>query len=98
MCLPLVLTVLCTVTCCAQFITVFLVSFIAGSVLNQATSFIHDPFSIISTLGTSAPLTSIFFLTYIELNVRCSSPLPPHAPVVVNRQVLRPFLTAQLPP
>lgn len=54
----------------AQFITVFLGSFIAGSFLNQARELINNPTSIISTLGTSAPLTSIFFLTFIELNVR----------------------------
>jgi hypothetical protein len=49
-------------------------------VLNQATTFIHDPFSIVSTLGTSAPLTSIFFLTYIELNVHNRAPFSPSHP------------------
>lgn len=52
-----------------QFITVFLGSFVAGSVLNQAKELINNPTFIISTLGTSAPLTSVFFLTFIELNV-----------------------------
>ena len=52
-----------------QFITVFLGSFIAGSVLNQAKALLNNPTSIFSTLGTAAPLTSIFFLTWIELNV-----------------------------
>ena len=52
-----------------QFITVFLGSFIAGSVLNQARALINNPTMIFSTLGTAAPLTSIFFLTWIELNV-----------------------------
>lgn len=56
--------------CVLQFITVFLGSFIAGSVLNQARALISNPTSILSTLGTAAPLTSIFFLTFIELNVR----------------------------
>ena len=56
----------------AQFITVFLGSFIAGSVLNQASTLLKNPTSIINILGTSAPLTSIFFITYIELNVRGS--------------------------
>ena len=62
----------CTMTqhgACAQFITVFLGSFIAGSVLNQARALINNPTMIFSTLGTAAPLTSIFFLTWIELNV-----------------------------
>ena len=54
---------------CVQFITVFLGSFIAGSVLNQARALINNPTMIFSTLGTAAPLTSIFFLTWIELNV-----------------------------
>ena len=58
------------VHCVLQFITVFLGSFIAGSVLNQARALISNPTSILSTLGTAAPLTSIFFLTFIELNVR----------------------------
>lgn len=63
----------CTVT---QFITVFLGSFIAGSVLNQARALLNNPTSIFPTLGTAAPLTSIFFLTWIELNVRWdASPL-----------------------
>lgn len=65
----------------AQFITVFLGSFIAGSVLNQATTLFKNPTSIINILGTSAPLTSIFFLTYIELNVRIKTP-GLHAPSV----------------
>ena len=58
---------------CVQFITVFLGSFVAGSFFNQAKELINNPTSIISTLGTSAPLTAIFFLTFIELNVRVSS-------------------------
>ena len=52
-----------------QFVTVFLGSFIAGSILNQARALITAPTSIVKTLGTAAPLTSIFFLTWIELNV-----------------------------
>ena len=70
----------------AQFITVFLGSFVAGSFLNQATTLIKNPTSIVTALGTSAPLTSIFFLTFIELNVhalcflclstRCSTSWP----------------------
>lgn len=61
----------------SQFITVFLGSFVAGSVLNQAKELINHPTSIISTLGTSAPLTSVFFLTFIELNV-CLPAIHPH--------------------
>lgn len=59
----------------AQFITVFLGSFVAGSFFNQAKELINNPTSIVSTLGTSAPLTAIFFLTFIELNVRDLVPL-----------------------
>ena len=59
-----------------QFITVFLGSFIAGSVLNQARALLNNPTSIFPTLGTAAPLTSIFFLTWIELNVRWKALLP----------------------
>ena len=55
----------------------FLGSFIAGSVLNQASTLLKNPTSIINILGTSAPLTSIFFITYIELNVRGTHPPPP---------------------
>ncbi|CAL5228475.1 g11617 [Coccomyxa viridis] len=58
-----------------QFITVFLGSFIAGSVLNQARALISNPTSILSTLGTAAPLTSIFFLTFIELNALAAVPV-----------------------
>ena len=80
----------CCVFLCAQFITVFLGSFIAGSVLNQASTLFKNPASIINILGTSAPLTSIFFLTYIELNVRGSpgSMALPLCPLLhVNRLV-----------
>ncbi|CAL8466090.1 g5626 [Coccomyxa elongata] len=58
-----------------QFITVFLGSFVAGSVLNQAKELINNPTSIISILGTSAPLTSVFFLTFIELNALAATPV-----------------------
>ena len=60
-----------------QFITVFLGSFVAGSFLNQAKELLNNPTSIVSTLGTSAPLTSVFFLTFIELNVCLLALHPP---------------------
>lgn len=60
--------------CVLQVVTVFLGSFITGSFFNEAKQLINAPTSIITTLGTSAPLTSIFFLTFIELNVRFHSP------------------------
>ena len=75
----------CRVCACAQFITVFLGSFIAGSVLNQATTLFKNPTSIIQILGTSAPLTSIFFLTFIELNVRAA----PHTRLSRRRRMCR---------
>ncbi|KAK9902019.1 hypothetical protein WJX75_001351 [Coccomyxa subellipsoidea] len=58
-----------------QFITVFLGSFVAGSFFNQAKELINNPTSIVSTLGTSAPLTAIFFLTFIELNALAATPV-----------------------
>ncbi|EIE18583.1 DUF221-domain-containing protein [Coccomyxa subellipsoidea C-169] len=40
-----------------------------------ARELINNPTSIVSTLGTSAPLTSIFFLTFIELNALAATPV-----------------------
>jgi hypothetical protein len=50
-----------------QVITVFFGSFIAGSAANQFKQLVNDPGSIVNLLGTAAPQTSIFFLTYITL-------------------------------
>ena len=53
----------------AQVVTVFLGSFLAGSLFSQFTAWVDHPASAITILGTSAPLTSIFFLNYISLSV-----------------------------
>lgn len=52
-----------------QVITVFIGSFIGGALFNQFNQWIDDPTSAVTILGTAAPLTSIFFLTYIQLQV-----------------------------
>ena len=57
-----------------QVVTVFLGSFLAGSLFSQFTAWAEHPASAITILGTSAPLTSIFFLNYISLSV-----CPPHS-------------------
>ena len=62
---PLVITI----PAAPQIITVFLGSFIGGALFNQFNQWINDPASAITILGTAAPLTSIFFLTYIQLQV-----------------------------
>ncbi|KAK9806417.1 hypothetical protein WJX73_004348 [Symbiochloris irregularis] len=64
-----------------QVVSVFLGSFIAGSLFNQFEQWIKDPTSAVTILGTAAPLTSIFFLNYVELNALTSIPV----------QFLRPF-------
>ena len=53
----------------------FFGTLIAGSIASQIKVFLEQPTLFLTTLGTAAPLTSIFFLTYVELNVRgrCSA-------------------------
>ena len=53
-----------------QVLTVFFGSFIAGSFLNQLTSIIHDPTTIVEILGDAAPQVAVFFMTYLLLMVR----------------------------
>ena len=53
-----------------QIITVFFGTLIAGSIASQIKVFLEQPTLFLTTLGTAAPLTSIFFLTYVQLNVR----------------------------
>ena len=65
-----------TTQLCPQVLTVFLGSFIAGSLFTQFQEWTKNPASAVTIIGTSAPLTSIFFLNYIELGVRAFS--PPH--------------------
>ena len=51
----------------------FFGTLVAGSISSQIKVFIAQPGLFLTTLGTAAPLTSIFFLNYVELNVRTCS-------------------------
>lgn len=51
-------------------------SFIAGSFFTNFEEWIKDPRSAVTIIGTSAPLTSIFFLNYIEFGVSRHTSLP----------------------
>ena len=55
-----------------QVLTVFFGSFIAGSLLNQIQSIIHNPTSLVHILGDAAPQVAVFFMTYLLLMVSCS--------------------------
>ena len=50
-----------------RFSQFFLGSFIGGALFNQFNQWVDNPTSAVTILGTAAPLTSIFFLTYIQL-------------------------------
>ena len=50
--------------------SVFVGSFVSGALFNQFEQWIKDPGSAVDILGTALPLTSIFFLTYVELQAR----------------------------
>ena len=52
-----------------QVLTVFFASFIAGSLLNQIETIIHNPTSIVKILGDAAPQVAVFFMTYLLLMV-----------------------------
>ncbi|KAK9804434.1 hypothetical protein WJX72_012500 [[Myrmecia] bisecta] len=58
-----------------QVVTVFFGSFLVGSFLTQANQWIKDPASALNLLGTAAPLTSIFFMTYLVLQGFSAKPL-----------------------
>ncbi|KAK9809699.1 hypothetical protein WJX73_006828 [Symbiochloris irregularis] len=58
-----------------QVLTVFVGSFVAGSFFTQFETWIKDPKSAVTIIGTSAPLTSIFFLNYIEFGALATIPL-----------------------
>lgn len=60
-----------------QVVTVFLGSFIAGSAFNQMKQLINNPGSIVTLLGTAAPQTAIFFMTYVTLRVSLFPFAPP---------------------
>lgn len=52
-----------------QIITVFLGSFVGGTMMNQLQHWLQNPESALTILGTAAPLTAIFFTQYIMLQV-----------------------------
>ena len=58
-----------------QVITTFLGSLLVGSFLNQITQFLDDPKGIVNTLGTSAPQTATFFMSYILVQAFIKSPM-----------------------
>ena len=59
----------------AQVLTVFFASFIAGSFLNQIQQFAAAPATILSVLGTAAPQTATFFMSYLLLLGFTTKPL-----------------------
>ncbi|KAH7620097.1 hypothetical protein Ndes2526B_g05351 [Nannochloris sp. 'desiccata'] len=58
-----------------QVITVFFGSFIAGTFANQFEVLIKNPGDIVNLLGTAAPQTAIFFMTFISAQAFISTPL-----------------------
>lgn len=58
-----------------QVITVFFGSFIAGTFANQFEVLITDPSDIVNLLGTAAPQTAIFFMTFLLARAFISTPL-----------------------
>lgn len=55
-------------------ITVFFGSFAFGSVMNQLTMWARHPAQALSIVGTAAPLTSLFFLNYVQFNALAAAP------------------------
>ncbi|DBA75042.1 hypothetical protein WJX77_009599 [Trebouxia sp. C0004] len=58
-----------------QVITTFLGSLLVGSFLNQISEFLDNPKGIVNTLGTSAPQTATFFMSYILVQAFIKSPM-----------------------
>ena len=71
--------------CCSatQVLIVWFGSFVAGSFFSQFQQWINNPASAVNIIGTAVPLTAIFFMSYMVLNVgrehpgRRPSPFPP---------------------
>eukprot|EP00884_Botryococcus_braunii_P018963 jgi/Botrbrau1/5750/Bobra.0134s0023.2 len=57
-----------------QIITVFLGSFIGGTMLNQLQQWMHNPDAALTILGTAAPLTAVFFTQYIMIQAFWATP------------------------
>ena len=55
-------------------ISVFFGSFVSGSILNQLTMWRRHPSQALSILGTSIPLTSLFFLNFVEFCALAAMP------------------------
>ncbi len=55
--------------------TVFLATFISGTLLNQLQRALDRPASIIPLLGAAAPQTSSFFMLYVLFNALVVLPL-----------------------
>ena len=55
-----------------QVITVFFASFIGGSFFSQFKQWIQNPTSAITIIGSAAPRTSQFFLSFVILQVSSS--------------------------
>jgi hypothetical protein len=49
----------------AQVVTVFLATFISGTLLNQLQQVLDRPASLLTVLGVSAPQTASFFFLYV---------------------------------
>lgn len=60
--------------CSVQFLTVFLTSLIAGTVVSQLQQVINDPRSIVTSLGAAAPQTATFFMLYLLLTGLIAKP------------------------
>lgn len=58
-----------------QVITVFFGSFIAGTFANQFKVLINDPNDIVNLLGTAAPQTAIFFMSFLLARAAITTPL-----------------------
>ena len=58
-----------------QVITTFLGSLLVGSFLNQISRFLDNPGGVVNTLGSSAPQTATFFMTFILIQAFIKQPL-----------------------
>ena len=58
-----------------QVVTVFFGSFIAGTFANQFEVLIKNPGNIVTLLGTAAPQTAIFFMSFLLARALISTPL-----------------------
>jgi hypothetical protein len=58
-----------------QVITTFIGSLLAGSFLSQFNEFVHNPTGIVNTLGSAAPQTATFFMSFILVQAFIKQPL-----------------------